>query len=241
MPLRTDVPVKTALLRCAIVASAGELPGALTTGKGLAGQRRFADVEIPGFQNDAVGRNKVSCRKPDDVPRYEVFSRYRRLYAIAYHQNLARDALPERLHGPRRPIFLSETQQAACKHDQPDDGGSVRVTDDGRNAYRKDKDEYQAGCGIDGRRCRWRWNAMPCRPCSARPWRIGLRPRQRKDPPCRFQAPLAGPRPDATNRHHRLACRITPRKEAPSAALQPSLFKKRMDSAYEKPLFSSEE
>ena len=141
MPLRTEAPRKTALVRSAIGASGRNDPGPLLDREGLAGHARLADEEVRRLDHEAVGRDQVAGREQDEVAGHDRADRHRLLHAVAHHAARQREALLQFLDRRGRPVFLEEAEQRAAEDDRQDDGGVHPLLEHQRDRGGEGQDE----------------------------------------------------------------------------------------------------
>ena len=120
MPLRTEAPRKTALVRAAIGAS-GNHPRTLFDREGLARHARFADKEVLRLDDEAVGRDQIACRKKNEITGYDSADGHRLLHPVPHHAAHQREAFLQLFDRHGRPVFLKETEQGAAEDDRQND------------------------------------------------------------------------------------------------------------------------
>ena len=123
MPLRALVPRKTQFSRSRKPAVGGDGARSLFNGKALAGQDRFADEEVSGLENHAVGRNQAARGEQHDVARHDLFQRHIDRAPVAKDAGLCAHT---RLKGRRGGLCLVLARVSDAhrgEHDHDDDDG----------------------------------------------------------------------------------------------------------------------
>ena len=121
MPLCTEAPRKTALVRAARGASEATVPGRFSTGKDSPVEACFADEKIFGRDDEPVGRNQVAGRKHDDVAGHDRARRHDLLPTIAEHAAGQCKPAFELLDRGGRAVLLGEAKECASEQDGDDD------------------------------------------------------------------------------------------------------------------------
>jgi len=115
--------------------------GSLGDRKGLAGQCCLADIQISRRQDHRIRRHETASRKTDDVARHDRRGRDCPFSAVAQHGRRQRYAFPQGFDGTACPIFLGESEQAACEDDAANDQCIVQFPNACRDDGGKDQDE----------------------------------------------------------------------------------------------------
>ena len=133
VPLRTEVPMDTQLLRSATEAVSAAHAGRLLDRIGFPGEHRLRNEEVFRLDQHAVGGDEVAGRENDHVTRHHVAGRH--ILAAPATQHGAGDAhaRAQALDRARGTEFLHEAQDAAAENDRQNDDRIGPVLEHGRD------------------------------------------------------------------------------------------------------------
>jgi hypothetical protein len=120
VPLWTEAPRKTAFVRAETAASAD--PRLFLDRKGFACHARFADQEVHGLDDKAIGRDQVPRRQLDDIAGHDCADRHGPFDAVAHDATRQCQAAFQLLDCRRRAILLKKAEQGASEHNRQNDG-----------------------------------------------------------------------------------------------------------------------
>ena len=102
----------------------------LLNGRRFSGERGLVNREVDGFGDPGVSRDSVTGAQQHDVSGDQVARRDSRFLAIAQHVRGRRGHSAQRFQRPSGAVFLDEPEQHGKQHDDGDDDGLERMTEE---------------------------------------------------------------------------------------------------------------
>ena len=90
--------------------------------KGFACHTRFADQEVHGLDDKAIGRDQIPRRQLDDIAGHDCADRHDPFDAVAHDATCQCQAAFQLLDRRRRAVLLKKAEQGASKHNRQNDG-----------------------------------------------------------------------------------------------------------------------